>query len=148
MNTVIRRQASLLLLPIVLLICGTPLSHGFELFKPKGKSKKAIEETTARLKEIDQMTNGFADRYVTYLSDSCDKVMKDNPDPEARAQALRLKLFSSTAVYGIASSPNPLGQLLDLCVVVSLQKINWLDEGRARKVFGPERSRPVGGKPQ
>ena len=148
MNTVIRRQASLLLLPIVLLICGTPLSHGFELFKPKGKSEKAIEETTARLKEVDQVTNGFADRYVTYLSDSCDKVMKDNPDPEARAQALRLKLFSSTAVYGIASSPNPLGQLLDLCVVVSLQKINWVDEGRARKVFGPERARPVGGKPQ
>ena len=67
MNTVIRRQVSLLLLPIVLLICGTPLSHGFELFKSKGKSKKAIEETSARLKEIDQLTTGFADRYVTYL---------------------------------------------------------------------------------
>ena len=90
MNTVIPRQASLLLLPIVLLICGTPQSHGFELFKPKGNSKKAIEETTARLKEIDQMTNGFADRYVTYLADSCEKVMKDNPDPEARRQALVL----------------------------------------------------------
>ena len=143
MNTVIPREASWLLLPMALLICGTQLSHGFELFKPKRESEKEIKETTVRLKEIDQVTNGFADRYVTYLSDSCDKVMKDNPDPEARAQALRLKLFTSTSVYGIASSPNPLGQLLDLCVVLSLQKINWVDEGRARKVFGPERARPV-----
>jgi hypothetical protein len=143
MNTVIPREASRLLLPMALLICGTQLSHGFELFKPKRESEKEIKETTVRLKEIDQATNGFADRYVTYLSDSCDKVMKDNPDPEARAQALRLKLFTSTSVYGIASSPNPLGQLLDLCVVLSLQKINWVDEGRARKVFGPERARPV-----
>ena len=63
MNTVIHREASWLFLPVALLIWGTPLSHGFELFKPKGKSKKAIEETTARLKEIDQVTNGFADRY-------------------------------------------------------------------------------------
>src|SRR5581483_3213637 len=68
---------------------------------------------------------------------------KDNPDYEARKQALRLKLHSSTSVYDIAASPNPLGQLLDLCVVVTLQKMNWVEEGRAQKILGTDHSAPV-----
>ena len=115
---------------IVILFLGSPGSPlfgvEFDLLKSKSKSKDAQAATAARLREIDQATKGFADRYVTYLVDSCDKVEKDNPDPEARKQALRLKLFTSNSVYSIASSPNPLGQLLDLCVVVTLQKINWV----------------------
>lgn len=144
MKIVIRGHVPcLFILPIALLICRPSPAHGFELFNPKEKSKKAIEETTARLREIDQATNGFADRYATYLNDSCDKAAKDNPDAEARGQAMRLKLVSVTSAYSIASSPNPLGQLLDLCVVVTLQKMNWVDEGRAVKTFGPERAKPM-----
>lgn len=115
----------------------------FSLFNAKSKTKEEQSATTARLKEIDQATKGFADRFVTYLVEACDKVAKDNPDPEARTQALRMKLFDSDSVYGIVSSPNPLGQLLDLCVLVTLAKINWVEEGRAKKVFGADRCQPV-----
>lgn len=133
-----------LLLTIVFLALGSPLSAvEFDLFKSKSKSKDTQTATAARLKEIDQATKGFADRYVTYMVDSCDKVEIDNPDPEARKQALRLKLFTSNSVYGIASSPNPLGQLLDLCVVVTLQKMNWVEEGRAKKILGADHSAGV-----
>jgi hypothetical protein len=129
---------------IALPVCGPPLAGAeFSLFKSKSKTKEAQAATAARLKEIDQATKGFADRYVTYLADSCDKSEKGNPDPEARKQALRLKLFTSSSVYGIAASPNPLGQLLDLCVVVTLQKMNWVEEGRAKNVLGADHCPPV-----
>ncbi|HEY2342198.1 MAG TPA: hypothetical protein VGH90_04165, partial [Chthoniobacteraceae bacterium] len=132
------------LFSIALLVCKSPLAGAeLSLFKTKSKSQTPQEATAARLKEIDQATNGFADRYVTYLSDSCDTAAKDNLDPEARKQALRLKLHTSTSVYSIAVSPNPLGQLLDLCVVVTLGKMNWVDEGRAEKVFGADHCRAV-----
>lgn len=129
---------------IALLVSESPSAGAeFTLFKSKSKSEAAQDATAARLKEIDQATKGFADRYVTYLVDSCDRVQKDDLDPEARKQALRLKLFHSASVYSIASSPNPLGQLLDLCVVVTLGKMNWVEEGRAKKTFGADHSRPV-----
>ena len=108
------RAGKLLLLTMVFLVSGSPLSRAdfFNLFKSKSNTKEAQAATAARLKEIDQATKGFADRYVTYLADACEKAVKDNPDPEARKDALRLKLFTANSVYGIAASPNPLGQLL------------------------------------
>ncbi len=49
---------------------------------------------------------------------------------------MRLKLHNSSSIYAIATGPNPLGQLLDLATVVTLNKINIVDEGRAERIFG------------
>jgi hypothetical protein len=89
-----------------------------------------------KLAVLDQATYSFADRYVTRLSEACDQAAKDHPNPEAHRQALRIKLHHATSTYGIATSPSPLGQLLDLLTIVTLEKMSQVDEGRAAHIFG------------
>src|SRR4051812_17949461 len=142
----LRRRAALWLALGTALLVGESRLAGaeFNLFKTKpSESKEVPPATAARLKEIDQATKVFADRYANYLADACVRVEKDNPNPEARKQALRIKLFHSASVFGIAAGPNSLGQLLDLCVVVTLGKMNWVEEERAEKIFGADRCQPV-----
>src|SRR4051812_39196792 len=108
LSTEVRRSVGpLLCFVIAFLVWRSPVAGaGYSLFKSKSKPADTQAATAARLKEIDQATKGFADRYVTYLSESCDKVQADSPNFEARKQALRLKLFTASSVYGIAASPN------------------------------------------
>ncbi|AKC82203.1 hypothetical protein IMCC26134_04355 [Verrucomicrobia bacterium IMCC26134] len=106
----------------------------------RGSSAKPESKTTfseLKLKELDEATCSFADRYVTLISDACDQAEKLAATPTARTQALRLKLHHASSAYAIATGPSPLGQLLDLCSVVTLSKMNLADEGRANLVFGP-----------
>ena len=98
--------------------------------------KEAIGITAERLNELDQATYSYSDRFVTLIADASDRAAKANPTREARKEALRLKLHNSSSVYAITTGPNPLGQLLDLLTVVTLNKINMVDEGRAKKAFG------------
>ena len=80
MNTLLKEiRRTPLLMVIVFLALGSPLfGVEFDIFKSKSKSKDVQAAAAARLKEIGQATKGFADRYVTYLVDFCDKVEKDN----------------------------------------------------------------------
>ena len=79
------------LLLFVLLLGGSRLSGAdFSLFKSRSKpSGQAAgqDATVARLKEIDQASKGFADRFVTYLVDSCDRV-EMNCVEEGRAKTV------------------------------------------------------------
>jgi hypothetical protein len=101
-----------------------------------GDDKEAIGLATDRLSELDQATYSYADRFVTLIADATDRAVKANPSKEAKKEALRLKLHNSSSVYAIASGPNPLGQLLDLATVATLNKIQMVDEGRAKAIFG------------
>lgn len=100
--------------------------------------KDAIGLTAERLNELDQATYSYADRFVTIISDAADRATKANPTKEAHKEALRLKLHNSSSIYAIASGPNPLGQLLDMATVATLNKINMVDEGRAKMIFPNE----------
>ncbi len=92
--------------------------------------------------ELDELTRAFADRYVGLLYSVCDAIKKGNPDPAQRREAQALLLDCSTNVYDIASNPDAFTRLLDLVVVTSLLRRVWVDDGRARAVFG-ERSEPL-----
>ncbi len=100
-----------------------------------GNDKEAIGITAERLNELDQATYSYSDRFVTLIADASDRAAKASPTKEAHKEALRLKLHNSSSVYAITAGPNPLGQLLDLLTVVTLNKINMVDEGRAKKIF-------------
>jgi hypothetical protein len=95
-----------------------------------------------KLAEIDQATFGYADRFVTLLSDACDKAAKDNPSADARRAALRIKLHNASSAYSIVTASSPLMQLLDLTTMVTLGHIQWVDEGQAKQTFGSA-ARPV-----
>jgi hypothetical protein len=95
------------------------------------------------MKEIDQLTNAFADRYVTTIGSACTRIVVQNPTPLARKAAADFKLLAATAMYDIVTEADPYSQLLDATVVVTLQSMVWIDEGRADLVFGDQADQMV-----
>jgi hypothetical protein len=92
--------------------------------------------------ELDELTRAFADRYVGLLYSACDIVKKDNPDPMQRREAQMLLVDCSSNIYDIASNADAFTRLLDLVVVTRLISQVWVDDGRARQVFG-DRAQPL-----
>ncbi len=86
--------------------------------------------------ELDQLTRGFADRYVGLLYSVCDALKEDNPDPEQRRAAQMLLVDNATNVYDIASNADAFTRVLDLVVVTTLVSQEWDVDGRAVAVFG------------
>jgi hypothetical protein len=86
--------------------------------------------------ELDELTRAFADRYVGLLSSTCDALKKDNPDAVQRREAQELMLNCATNVYDIASNADAFTRTLDLVVVTELVAGVWVDDGRAREIFG------------
>ena len=86
--------------------------------------------------ELDELTRGFADRYVGLLSSACDALKKDNPDLVQRREAQELLVNCATNVYDIASNPDAFTRALDLIVVTTLVSQVWIDDDRAWEVFG------------
>jgi hypothetical protein len=93
---------------------------------------------TITVDELDQITKSFADRYVLLLANACDGIKREAASPEQRRNAHFLKLSGATAAYDAATGPDPVKQLVDLAVIVELQKVVWVDEGQARRFFGEE----------
>jgi hypothetical protein len=87
--------------------------------------------------ELQQLTTGYADRYMTYLVSAAERIEKNNPSPEQRRLAHRVKLVQISAIYDIATNPDPFTQLLDMTLVVSLQARKWIDDDLAERWFGP-----------
>jgi hypothetical protein len=95
---------------------------------------------TITVDELDQITKSFADRYVMLLANACDGIKQAARSPEQNRNAHRLKLAGATAAYDVATGPDPIRQLVDLAVVVELEKIVWVDEGQAARFFGADLS--------
>jgi hypothetical protein len=87
--------------------------------------------------ELHALTNGFADRYMTYIVTAAEQIEKNNPNAQHRRLAHRIKLVQVSAIYDIVTNPDPFTQLLDLTLVVSLQARKWIDDDLAEKWFGP-----------
>ncbi|MFO7605238.1 MAG: hypothetical protein R6W72_02895 [Desulfurivibrionaceae bacterium] len=86
--------------------------------------------------ELDELTRGFADRYVGLLYSVCDALKEDNPDPVQRRAAQMLLVDNASNVYDIASNADPFTRVLDLVVVTALVSQEWDEDGRAVAVFG------------
>lgn len=93
---------------------------------------------TITVDELDQITKSFADRYVLLLANACDEIKREASTSDQRRSAHRLKLDGATAAYDVATGPDPVKQLVDLAVIVELQKIVWVDEGQAVRFFGAD----------
>lgn len=95
------------------------------------------EQATISQAELHALTNGFADRYMTYIVSAAEKIEKNNPNAQQRRLAHRIKLVQVSAIYDIVTNPDPFTQLLDLTLVVSLQARKWIDDDLAESWFGP-----------
>lgn len=56
---------------------------GSEFAKSVGSDKRRLT-----LAELDQFTNGFADRYYMTMASAVDAIKRDNPDPVQQKEAL------------------------------------------------------------
>ena len=106
----------------------------------KGKVSKEGERIT--IEELDQLTYGFADRYMAYIVSACDEIEKNGATPQQRRLAHQVKLVQVSSIYDIVTNADPFAQLLDLTMVVTLQSQKWIDEDMAEEWFG-DRAQPL-----
>ncbi|MGE0800722.1 MAG: hypothetical protein AB7G13_12095 [Lautropia sp.] len=104
---------------------------------PAGGVDNDENQATISQATLVQLTNGFADRYMTYIVSAADAIEKNNPNTEQRRLSHRIKLVQISAIYDIVTNPDPFTQLLDLTLVVSLQARKWIDDDLAERWFGP-----------
>ncbi|MGL5004513.1 MAG: hypothetical protein ACRDAM_16355 [Casimicrobium sp.] len=98
----------------------------------------ALSSDTSRvtITELNALTNAYADRYMTYLSDAADAISKDNANAQQRKLANDIRLVQVSSIYDIVTNADPYTQLLDLTLVVTLQSRQWIDEDQAEQQFG------------
>jgi hypothetical protein len=97
---------------------------------------QAQTENQRKRIELDQTLNAFADRYATHIVAATTAIARDNPSAEQRRMAHLIKLGAASAMYDIASEPDPVARILDMVLMVTLQSYLWIDEDRAEQLFG------------
>jgi hypothetical protein len=107
---------------------------------PAAPTAKRVHQITQE--ELEQLTFGFADRYFTYIISATESIESKNPDAVQRRRAHQVRLVQVSAVFDIASNPDPFTRLLDLMLVVTLQSHKWIEEDQAERWFG-DRAQPM-----
>ena len=98
--------------------------------------KANLLDQTITEKQLDQLSNAFADRYFTLMLAASERIMRDNPDLQQRRIMNGLRLLGVSSMYDIATSPDTVTQLIDQLVVVTLQNYFWVDSGRSQAIWG------------
>jgi len=78
--------------------------------------------TAVPAQEIDATVRGFADTFVTRVAEPYTRIATNARTPEERSWALQTRLGQSLAALTDASGPNPSENLLDIVVLVTLQR--------------------------
>ncbi|MBL9149193.1 MAG: hypothetical protein JNM94_10920 [Phycisphaerae bacterium] len=86
--------------------------------------------------QLSELVQGFADRYYALVSSACDTLSQSATTPEERLLIDRLQSRTISAVYDIASNPDPFSQLLDMTAVVTLTAMLAIDEGHFDNLLG------------
>jgi hypothetical protein len=94
-------------------------------------------------RELEGMSNDFADKYFNYILDASEAVMQGNEDLQQRRVMNGMRLLAVSSMYDIATSPDTLMQLVNQMVVVTLQNYYWVDSGRAKWMWGDRSQRLV-----
>ena len=90
------------------------------------------------LLEMDITNKVFVEWYLSNLGQAADELVATTPSSEARKEAALLRFQQGSSAYAIAAGPNPYIQLLNLVALIHLERIEWIDEGRAREIFGDQ----------
>ena len=88
------------------------------------------------LLEMDITNKSFVEWYLSKVGQTAEALIENNPSAEARREASLFRFMQGTSAYAIAAGPNPYVQLLDLVALITLERLEWVEESRAREVFG------------
>ncbi|MGW8272912.1 MAG: hypothetical protein ACWGN7_05935, partial [Thermodesulfovibrionales bacterium] len=78
--------------------------------------------------ELHSAVLSYADRYMEGIAEAVDEVLERRPAAEVRVLFLGTKVVYVSSAITIAAEPNPGISLLDMAVLVSLQRIVWEEE--------------------
>ena len=85
--------------------------------------------------ELQARLMGYADRYLNRMSEATDMLEAMHPTAQCRVMAHSTKFYPSLSVITLASEPEPQIALLDLLVVVTLERMVW-EGGWSSEQFG------------
>ncbi len=104
---------------------------------------KSLQQTTSpdsnqslTQAELQYQIMSFADTYAQTVGTAAVQFEERLPTPKARLMAKRTKVYAISAAFDIAAGPSPEAALLDMAVLVTLNRIVW-DEYWSKEVFGP-----------
>src|SRR5206468_4006326 len=86
-------------------------------------------------------TMGFADRFVTAMSDAYDEIERDAPSAAARDATHRLKTDMAIGAIGNAVNPRPIAGMMDMVAMVTLLR-RIADDPWTARTMGPN-TRPL-----
>jgi hypothetical protein len=105
---------------------------------PEQRFDEDAEATRIRIRRIDGMVQGFADRYAALVTGACDAILRSKTDPDLRLAIDRFQVRTVTAVYDIATNEDAYTKVLDLVVVVTLTANFAILEGYATDLLGED----------
>jgi cell division septation protein DedD len=107
------------------------------------KEEQGDSQTITR-GELHAALMDFADRFAGTVTEFAIRFESDLPSRGARLEATRLRFYPLASAFQIAGGPNPGIALLDMVVLVTLNRIVWEEHWRAQ-VFGAPAEVMVGG---
>jgi hypothetical protein len=117
-----------------LLILSLLLTGCFRLIEPKKAEIVEIQTikidkhgTDAKMTQFELQAElmNYADSFAQLFAGSCNRVEMLNKDPEIRLLCKEAKVYSISSVFSIAAGPTPEASLLDMLVVVTLNRMLW-----------------------
>jgi hypothetical protein len=112
----------------LLIVITAPLFVGEAQAKDKGKSD---------IIRVHRLVMNFADNYAANMLQSNNIFKQRISDASARAEFMNMTLFSISTAYDIASGYSPHHKLVNMMVLVTLQRIVW-EEHWQPNVFGSQ----------
>lgn len=105
--------------------------------KQKSRKKPSmLRDRRMTEKQLDELSNAYADRFYTLMLSASERVMRNNPDLQQCRIMNGLRLLTVSSMYDIATSPDIVTQLVNQLVVVTLENHFWVDSGRAQLIWG------------
>ena len=121
--------------------CGSHLRKGEidsgKVLKDPPRSAENSLGTRPTAAELEARLMGFADRYLSKTAEATDRYQMQVKTKAARELGLATFVFPGLNVIGIAAGGEPVADLLDMVVFVTLQRES-LDSGWAHSVLGSE----------
>ena len=87
---------------------------------PQAQSRQTSGPTRLPPEEIQAEIMGFADSYTAVIGQAADRVAEQMPQKRALLHSVKLRNVENAII--IAAGPNPVGGLLDMTVMVTLQR--------------------------
>jgi len=102
------------------------------------KNPATVSQRVVDPKQVQSETMAFANRYIAATADMYTRIQKQSSSTDVKLAAVRGKLVAATGAIANAVELNPLVGLMDMAVMVKLNRMIVEQRPWVRDLFGPE----------